>query len=797
MSINQNKQQDRPSLLNTESSASTSSLGQQKDDDVIVPIIIDNKNKVEESGEGNNGITPTTVNANELVQQNEQIGNQQLSSDIDFSAIAFRHGQEVDTRRYYRPRRLRPVIVGRVKRTYRFFLSILFMHIEQQKRRLQCKDPVRHLPFDILCQIFSYLSQTDCLRTMGVSKLWIERVPAFSVDSWKTIQLSMSHQDLENLRLHQFFGSHVKRVILCHFSNQVSLLNMMRVLQVHDCSHIQELGFDACTVTDHEHFLKSLLLLATNVLRINFLHHSQNLPMASVMAACPKLRYFSFKTDPYNEPADMYACDPFFDLSSHLSPVQDTTFDNLWYLCLSATLHKEKRLAPILVHCPNLRCLRVGCFEQKSSSASPLSSSSSHMIDPDTQMLVGPPQFLHSNDETIQRQNDGLCLRNSTTTDLKLVIDLCPKLQYLEFNTNRDNDEEWIRKYARIHSINSSSITSTTSVESVQKQQKKEIKMDNEKSKGSIATATHGGLKLLQIYQVLDYGPLEIIPVIKEHQHTLDTLNISVLFTRVFLDHHDWSSIASVRSSTLRCLMVIDIQCHADALASLIQNCSNLEEITLMRTADNIDPIVVSAIGGLKRLKRLGLCYLDNVVPNMNGGILYDVLQKHISIGTLEMLLLNVVDDEILNLVGKVESLEYIQLINSDARFLGEDEDDMGLDLDDHGDDVVSEQAKIQFAQDLHDNGSRLETINLSRFELSAHFMDILAGLKHLTLADFSNCHLEPYVLGAFLRKVENLKTIRVSTALPPEGATNVTLELVDRKGKRKDVNQLLENMEW
>ena len=98
------------------------------------------------------------------------------------------------------------------------------------------------LPFDIVNEIFSYLSQDDCIRSMAVCRSWYERVPIYSSHLWRKIELLSGDQNtrLKNQRFLHCLGPHVRQVILSP-SNETELLVFLDTLRNYMCD-IQSIG---------------------------------------------------------------------------------------------------------------------------------------------------------------------------------------------------------------------------------------------------------------------------------------------------------------------------------------------------------------------------------------------------------------------------------------------------------------------------------------------------------------------------------------------------------------------------
>ncbi|KAI9490505.1 hypothetical protein BDB00DRAFT_931158 [Zychaea mexicana] len=180
--------------------------------------------------------------------------------------------------------------------------------------------------------------------------------------------------------------------------------------------------------------------------------------------------------------------------------------------------------------------------------------------------------------------------------------------------------------------------------------------------------------------------------------------------------------------------------CTADVLAAVIDNCPQLNDVILSCTGDNLAPIVIQALTRLSGLSLLALYY--DLTPNHYDGALYALLQRHVDMGpkrsSLKCLLLNVADDTILDLVGRILTLKLIDLAN--------------------GFQLATRQGILRFSMRL---GSSLILKDLILKEFDLRPFEILNHIAHapnLTRIDISHCDVEHSGYLNFLNKAQQLQ---------------------------------------
>ncbi|KAG2228332.1 hypothetical protein INT45_011124 [Circinella minor] len=208
------------------------------------------------------------------------------------------------------------------------------------------------LPFDIVNEIFSYLSQDDCINSMAVCRSWYERVPVYSFHLWRKIELLSGDQNtrLKNQRFLRCLGPHVRQVILSP-SNKTELLVFLDTLRNHMCD-IQSIVFRQSKVVHQDVYQDALQPFKNTLSELSFQDHPYRLSPIHMMASCPNLTHYTYQ---FSNRPDYHTYSRV--ASSTLLP--DTIQLPIKYLCLDTGSYSDFRLKSILQHCPQLRCLIV------------------------------------------------------------------------------------------------------------------------------------------------------------------------------------------------------------------------------------------------------------------------------------------------------------------------------------------------------------------------------------------------------------------------------------------------------
>ncbi|KAI9494745.1 hypothetical protein BDB00DRAFT_927947 [Zychaea mexicana] len=207
------------------------------------------------------------------------------------------------------------------------------------------------LPFDIVSEIFSYLTQDDCIKSMSVSKSWYERVPIYCTHLWRTVELLPGdrHKRLKNQRFLQCLGPHVRKAVLSA-SSRDELSMFLATLLEYTCD-IQSIVFRRCNVVHQDVYQVALQPFSSTLRELSFEDHPYRLSPIHMMASCPNLTHYTYH---FSDRPDYHT---YSRVSSKLLP--DTLQLSIKYLCLNTGSYSDFRLGAILQHCPQLRCLVV------------------------------------------------------------------------------------------------------------------------------------------------------------------------------------------------------------------------------------------------------------------------------------------------------------------------------------------------------------------------------------------------------------------------------------------------------
>ena len=107
---------------------------------------------------------------------------------------------------------------------------------------------INNLPFDIVTNIFKYINQHDCLTLMSCCRLFLNQIPQYTVNNWKTIRLSKNNNSNmlmnidDNLCFARCLGSHVKKIEFNNFDIDRDVYTMMQLLFDWGCNKVESLG---------------------------------------------------------------------------------------------------------------------------------------------------------------------------------------------------------------------------------------------------------------------------------------------------------------------------------------------------------------------------------------------------------------------------------------------------------------------------------------------------------------------------------------------------------------------------
>ncbi|KAI9251509.1 hypothetical protein BDA99DRAFT_563773 [Phascolomyces articulosus] len=207
------------------------------------------------------------------------------------------------------------------------------------------------LPFDIVNEIFSYLSQDDCIKSMAVCRTWYERVPIYSSYLWRKVEFlpGDQHTRLKNHRFLRCLGPHVRQAILT-LSNKEELFVFLDTLLNQKCD-IQSIVFRRCKVVHQDVYQEALRPFSNTLRELSFEDHPYRLSPIHMMASCPNLTHYTYQ---FSDRPDYYT---YSRVASTFLP--DTLQLPIKYLCLDTGSYSDFRLKSVLQHCPQLRCLIV------------------------------------------------------------------------------------------------------------------------------------------------------------------------------------------------------------------------------------------------------------------------------------------------------------------------------------------------------------------------------------------------------------------------------------------------------
>ena len=101
------------------------------------------------------------------------------------------------------------------------------------------------LNYDIVVQITSYLTQTQCLICMEVCRDWYSALPQYTQSSWRTLNLRGREALRSHLRRERCLGSHVRHVAIMDVYDdrkQKALTTLMERLVEWKCTQLESLG---------------------------------------------------------------------------------------------------------------------------------------------------------------------------------------------------------------------------------------------------------------------------------------------------------------------------------------------------------------------------------------------------------------------------------------------------------------------------------------------------------------------------------------------------------------------------
>ncbi|KAI9275760.1 hypothetical protein BDA99DRAFT_496392 [Phascolomyces articulosus] len=481
------------------------------------------------------------------------------------------------------------------------------------------------LPYDIIHNIFSRLSQQDCLECMVVSTLWFQLIPQYATMLWRKIEITPS-SEVNNTdgkavslcpRIIQCLGPHVQDIVLLRCSEE-QVHSILSILSSCGCSP-RTLEFYKCVIIQQPRFITGLRSISNQLKELTFTHHNYNMAFLKVMETCPKLTHFSYSVNSY-APPDVYDTEPptmeyEHEMgSSHEQKVPGIVQPspepfNITYLCLNTVLHKDKRTAPILQRCPKLKCLVIA---------------------------------------NIEADSDFYKWPSERSIDLEMFYRWCPLLQYIECNswgTHQQQQQQWI-EYAR-QVEGGSSETSLVHYNRCRGGDK--------------------GLRELITREAAGYGASEIIPILKQHESTLQALSLGEgvsSMNRQTANPSDWSQLEQLTQlhhlSTFSCKY---LQFNGRVLCGFLQQCPLLTDLTLWCMQEIPDELLMILQHRTCHLTRLDLGIQQHQVPSETAWRWF--FSNNTTLKRLCLRWGTFVTDPVMEAIGSMKQLEELQLVHT------------------------------------------------------------------------------------------------------------------------------------
>ncbi|KAI9258123.1 hypothetical protein BDA99DRAFT_515293 [Phascolomyces articulosus] len=276
-------------------------------------------------------------------------------------------------------------------------------------RRIQLNDLFTGLPYEVLCSIFSHLSQGDLVLCMSLHPTLATYIPLYAKSKLSTFEFQS-----DTLKFPQCWmglGPHVDTVIMHQLMDPNCVNNALEILVEKRCFNIKKLKLSECRVSHLETFIQLLQQLdqRESLRELTFELHRDQMPYRHIMSACPKLTHFSCdleeitfepKIQPQQQPSSITSTTT--TIPHTLAP--KTIMSHLTYLSVNILLQRDNRLYPILEMCPQLTCL-----------------------------VLGYGFFVH----------DGDPYRWVKPIELGTILQLCPKIAYFQCNS-WENNPAWI-----------------------------------------------------------------------------------------------------------------------------------------------------------------------------------------------------------------------------------------------------------------------------------------------------------------------------------------------------------------
>ncbi|KAI8142873.1 hypothetical protein BJV82DRAFT_612545 [Fennellomyces sp. T-0311] len=300
------------------------------------------------------------------------------------------------------------------------------------------------LPADVVLEIFSLVSQQDCLRCMTVCRAWDNVIPQYMQHVWKQLTLGSSDAYKSYKRRERCLGNHVKHVILDASSitpGKSELYCLMQRLLDWECTAIESLEIKTFErITYQDAFIGVLRKLASHLTHLKLPDNLSSVLLPHILNVCPELTHFTaLRTGAFDGHDQTFTAKV---------PVDHDT--RLKHLCLGHVMDKDQ-LECILKRSPDLRCF---ISEQQryeiSSPHSPVNLDSLLSWCPKISYLSTDFDTLFGLPNTDPYINDDLGLRYLSTTSH------CPQdqvarhlaksqaiLEFLSIGNHGPQDDDW------------------------------------------------------------------------------------------------------------------------------------------------------------------------------------------------------------------------------------------------------------------------------------------------------------------------------------------------------------------
>ncbi|KAG2220795.1 hypothetical protein INT45_012464 [Circinella minor] len=445
------------------------------------------------------------------------------------------------------------------------------------------------LTSDIILDIIKFLSQKDCLQCMQVCREWYTILPTFTQELWSTLIIKGTRQSIKQTLWLQFVGDHVQNITFLIWKER-DLYHIMQKLIDRNCRYLRFIKFERCNTAKQQKFLPLLKQLGSYTTHLDMEEHGSNVAFLDVFEACPRLTHFTFT----NPSIHAYTLHGLYDkepiattiATSKISSLQETKnytslslsssvsstynvkqqlqqkwknkpiHENIISLILDVVLEKHIRLESILRKCPNLR----------------------HLVCSNGEITK---RSLEEEEEDIFPSYD------TTIPDLDDLLSWCPKLHYLEINTDQG----------------------------YQSNQLCSVFHDFYESDKNGQQHSLNGLQYFMTYEGDDYGAERIGPFLIRNASTLKCVILARSIATITPDQ-DWSFMFETipLCPYLDTLVLINITYEDSALVSMLEQCPQLQTLIIRNTL--LMPLKLTSI--LSPLQRLKHLELDSVSLQMD-----------------------------------------------------------------------------------------------------------------------------------------------------------------------------------